>query len=183
MTTASLELHFSHDHTGWQLVFTRFSHPRLDSAAICTRGKNSSALRNAGCFQWTRAVQSLCLILLRYKLSNGQTDDYFVEYGYEGSYASSLDLAISRCPRWIGDMFGRSRRRTPFARQLFLRTNSELRLPGPVYIGVDSILLPSDSIQVFVKQRKLTLNEIGSLLYGIEGRLQSDSNLEQRKSA
>lgn len=150
-----LTLKFESSLERCELVETGFYHPMLCAPLRCVRGKAAGAFKNAGTFQWTRAVHALSLLLIRVKLnappicSPRETVPHTEMpelVGYRGSLAASLDAAISKEPRWLNDMFGTDSRGNCLINRLLSRTNSGLKRPGPVALAFNEKFLEIDQV-------------------------------------
>jgi hypothetical protein len=176
----SLELHFVSDGELVELVLSKFTLPRYGVFALCRRGKSSNVLRATGAFQWTRAVQCLCSYLVKYALHDADSSEPYLQIGGAGSVASSVDLAVAKSPTWVRDVFGCTSRGQSVARKLFIRTNSERRMLGPVVVGVNENLLPPGAIRVFSNGSRVI---DATLLRQLSDRLQSSIDGEQSGNA
>ena len=129
----------------------------------CLRGRQVAA--GIGSFQWTHAVQGLCLLLLGAKSrlveSGGEVGDLV---GHRDSPGASLDYALSKGPRWLFEMFGSDARGRPYATSLLHRINPNRKGPGPVIFFLNSRRLGHEHITVQLGNRTLTsLDEIEAL--------------------
>jgi hypothetical protein len=128
-----------------QLTQTVFSRSGQD-AKLCIRGKTAGSYHNAGTFQWTSAVQGLCVLLIKAHVSHLDPSAGPASIsGLKDSLASSLDYALVKQPLWLTDMFGVDAIGNTYARRLITKSNSQRKLPGPVTLSInDKSLLPSD---------------------------------------
>ena len=118
------------------------------------RGKTSGAYRGYGTFQWTPGVQGLCILMLLEKSANGSSVPQSIQ-GYRGSYAASLDHALSKPPQWLIDIFGWDGNGEPNCKRLFLRSNPGCKQPGAVTVSLNQRQLTSADIRVFVGEREV----------------------------
>jgi len=140
-------------------------------AAHTVRGKLPGAFRAAGTFQWTSAVKALSQLFVRWRLASLDPKIDPVLCGLRGSPALSLDYAITKETLWTIDMFGTEPGGMPAAKLLFLRSNSNLRRPGPVAITVNDRRLSPRALTVSWDGRLLeAANDYRALL----GRLEPD---------
>jgi len=115
---------------------------------ISSRGR--SGLENHHNFPWTLAVKAVSLLLLSAACGEKGTIS-----GGDKSLASSLDYALSKNTAWLSDMFGCDEDAVPIARQIFRRSNSERKRPGPVVISVDTSVVSDHSVTVFLDGKEL----------------------------
>jgi hypothetical protein len=133
------------------------------------RGKSCGAFRGAGSFQWTSAVQGLCVLLLRAKAAAKGSSVEPRLVGEKGSMASSLDYAVSKAPMWISEMFGVQSSGDLVVRRLVLISNSNRKRPGPVVVGLNERFFSPAMIQVRVDGQEVTsLAGLHDLLEKIE---------------
>ncbi len=131
-----------------ELVRVSFTSPITGEERVCVRGKDTGAFgRACGSFQWTHAVRGLSELLLRFASWNGEGALPSLS-GELGSNAAALDFALGKPPAWLREMFGVTLAGEPFARRLFLRSNSELAAAGPVTISVNPKLLTPQEITI-----------------------------------
>ena len=123
------------------------------------RGKTPGAYRSAGSFQWTSAVKALSLLLVKARIA---CSDSFIQ-GETGSMAASLDLAISKQPTWLKDMFGCDQDGLTLARRMILRTNPERKRPGPVSLGLNSNYLDAKNIAIIIDDKIASDEQLVSL--------------------
>lgn len=132
-----------------ELWETTFTHPILQGEAVSVRGKTAGARVGAGTFQWTSGVQALSLLLVRAIYASVGHDAPRAELrGGRGSQAISLDYAISKQVQWLHEMFGTDSIGQLIARRIFLRTNPNCKMPGPVVVAVNEKFLPSENILI-----------------------------------
>ena len=120
------------------------------------RGKTCGAYRGAATFQWTSAVKGITALMVGAKLSELAPNRCARIVGMKGSYASSLDYAISKGTIWLEEMFGNLANGDLVAKRLFLRTNPNMKRPGPVVISVNARILPKEAISVFLDGKIVT---------------------------
>lgn len=134
------------------LVEVAFRRSSESSVLRTVRGKYCYVVPAGGSFQWTRAVKAVTVLLLRTALyGNGISID-----GEAGSLAASLDYALSKEPAWLSEMFGADFQGRAFARRMFQRTNPERKRAGPVTITINSSILDSIRISVYVDEMRLS---------------------------
>ena len=121
-----LKLWFSSDNSP-QLLKTEFEHPLLSEKRTAVRGKSAGAYHDTATFQWTGAVQALCMLCLN--------KDEVLE-GYQGSPASSLDYALSKQPMWLLEMFGWDVNGESLARRIIKRTNTSRKMQAPISLSL-----------------------------------------------
>jgi hypothetical protein len=125
------------------------------------RGKTPGAPKASGSFQWTTAVRALSVLFVRIALSdrNQSLQSMNCLSGHKSSLASSLDYALSKQPQWLQEMFGMGSFGTVYARRLILRTNAERKRPGPVILGLNTVVLKPEKIQIFWNGEAVTARE------------------------
>jgi hypothetical protein len=69
--------------------------------------------------------------------------------GSTGSSAASLDYAISKQPGWIVDMFGMDGSGHSRIRRLIRRSNAERKYPGPVVLGINTLNISPNAIDIW----------------------------------
>jgi len=143
-----------------ELLRTRYSSYTSDEPVECVRGRTAGAYNPGnssviGNFQWTGAVQGLCLLFLRTAASTLSPTIEPTISGEGGSLASSLDYSVSKGTRWITDMFGWRTNGDPIVRFLLKRSNPERKRKGPVVISVNHNALPAGSIHIFVGEKEI----------------------------
>ncbi len=150
-----------------------FQHPLLDRERASVRGKSAGAFRGCHTFQWTPAVQALCVLLLRSKAFGqpASAADYVPPLtGGAGSAAASLDYAISKQPLWLLDVFGLDKQGNCLIKRLVTRTNSERRRGGDVSVALNPAQLGPDDIVIRLHQSEVNdPAELLALARRIEG--------------
>jgi hypothetical protein len=129
---------------------------------ICVRGKTSGAIRGAGSFQWTSAVQALSVLLLRTALIPNDAElgqPTATLSGFGGSLASTLDYALSKQPSWTVEMLGVDGCGNSYLRRLLLRTNPERKYPGPVIVTVNPKIISGQAIEIWWDGQRLNTAE------------------------
>lgn len=127
-----LKLHFVGDDDP-ALFQTEFVCGAVRSYAV--RGKTSGAFAGQGSFHWSIAVRALSVLAVKtYMATKGHPCDPIL-VGDKGSFAASLDYAISKETHWLIDVFGRSEGLMPNFRRVFKRTNSGRKRSGPVAVS------------------------------------------------
>ncbi len=151
---------------------------------ISVRGKTEGASKAQGTFQWSSAVKSLAILLLRHcaQESNQTLDKDATLSGEKGSLACSLDYALSKQPLWLLDMFGTDSKGKNLLRTFLQISNSSLKYPGPVIIRVNEKRLPPEEITVFLEDQKIDCsNELATLARMISSGIRSKIELTQVK--
>jgi len=136
---------------------------------VSTRGRLASP--NArGNFQWSRAVQALAELLLRFKIHSQSGSEHTAELiGTKGSSAASLDYALGKGPSWLVEMFGCDSKGALIARRYFRRINTEMKRAGPVSIHVNSNLLSNSDIHIYLDGCVCQNSTLISILESISG--------------
>jgi GTP cyclohydrolase II/FMN phosphatase YigB (HAD superfamily) len=122
---------------------------------LSVRGKTGGAFDTERTFQWTAAVQGLCILLLK-KAVCSDPDQEITILGGQGSVAASLDYALDKQPAWLADMFGLTVDGNTEARKILRRTNPGRRSKGPVVIGINKTFLPTTAVTVFLDGAQLS---------------------------
>lgn len=182
MTQTTLALWFTRNGERIELERSKFGFAGSSESALCVRGKCGGAYLMAGSFQWTSAVQALCILIVNHKHyyscpreSRTLNEEYIT--GGAASPAASLDYAISKQPLWILDFFGVDDSGLSRTRKLLIRTNPERKRAGSVTIRVKHSALPADNIEIFLDERKLmATNELLSLLETIRKQFGAEGN-------
>jgi hypothetical protein len=139
------------------------------------RGKTSGAFAGQGSFHWSIAVRALSVLALRTLMaSRGHPCDPIL-VGDKGSYAASLDYAISKETHWLLDVFGVSDGEVPNFRRVFKRTNSGRKRSGPVAVSLAKPFLEPGAIAIRLNSSDVDdIKELESLAYRLSGvRLQA----------
>ena len=147
-------LHFIDDGSEIQLSRTEFSHPINSHKRISIRGKNSGAFYGVGTFGWSPGVKGLCKLLCNAKIRAMQ-ETREGEYqphlqGMHRSMASALDSAIYKQCSWLEEMFGTDSEGRLLVVRLLRRSNSCLKLGGPVSLSLNSHFMDPLTISIFV---------------------------------
>lgn len=153
----SFELCFTGD-SAIELQQTAFSSPLVESLQKAIRGKTGGAFGQIGTFQWTPAVQALCVFFLQETLRQ-DSDVAPVFSGEAGSLAASLDSALGKPPQWMLDMFGITESGDAIAKRLILRTNPDRKKPGPVFLSLNAKILSRTQIAVLLNDQPVTKRE------------------------
>ena len=156
-----------------QLDRAAFSHKLLNDPGtrVSMRGRTPGVLpQRTGNFLWSNGVRAMCLLFVQTQLAECQQQECkngarFLPYleGDRLSPASSLDLALSKTPLWLQDLFGLDSRNHSIAHRMFRRSNPELKRPGPVLVSLNQEFLPSSSVVIFVNGVIASLTELRSL--------------------
>ncbi len=151
-----------------ELVEASFAHASFDRPLVVRRGKGTFDGK-VGSFQWTSAVRALSELALRSFLwGHAGTGTQPLLSGERGSLASSLDLALTKEPNWLAEMFGVDSLGTLLAKRVFLRSNSNLKRPGPVEVRLnDAFLDPRLIVVRALDGRELSLLEVEELIQRI----------------
>jgi hypothetical protein len=157
MSENQLTLYFEGD-SAVELVQTQFRRSVDTSLYICRRGKVASELTATGCFQWTSAVKALALLFVTLGLPEQSCPQRAARCisGHKGSLAASLDYALSKQPKWLQEMFGMGSYGTAYARRIILRTNAERKRPGPVTLGLNTVVLKPTNVEIFWNRERIT---------------------------
>jgi len=143
------------DESFLELMETEFSHPLLPNSISTVRGKTSGAYLNLASFQWTASVRALCLLFVEAVLRADLPSNIEpLMKGKRGSLAASLDLALSKKPLWLLDMFGVDSQGESILRRMVRRTNSEMKRPGPVLLSLSPNVLAPSEIFFFIGTRR-----------------------------
>ncbi len=168
--TAQIKLWFTCANAP-ELQKVSFCHPLLKEDALSIRGKTSGAFSPLpgtkpkevsvgwGSFQWSQAVQALCILLLRTAACTGageNTKPLPQLSGVRGSPAASLDFALGKPPVWLQDMFGLTNKGEALGKRLFCRTNPELKYPGPVILSLNTRQISPEHIYVYWDELPIT---------------------------
>jgi hypothetical protein len=129
------------------------------------RGKTSGAFTGQGSFHWSIAVRALSVLAIQTSMAAlGHPCDPIL-VGEKGSYAASLDYAISKETHWLIDVFGVSDGEVPNFRRVFKRTNSGRKRSGPVAVSFSKSFLQLGAISVRLNSFDLrTISELQSLI-------------------
>ncbi|MCB0343606.1 MAG: hypothetical protein KDD66_00740 [Bdellovibrionales bacterium] len=124
---------------------------------ISARGNTSGAYFGAGSFRWSSAVQALTVLGIECaEISARGTSQKVVISGTRGSGAASLDYAIGKNTNWLHELFGEDASGRPLCRQIFKRSNPELRRSGPAEVSFNPSLIAPDGIKIFVENELCT---------------------------
>lgn len=143
MASCQLHLYFTKG-PAYELYRLRFRNAQ-GSEVTAVRGKSEGAHRGAASFQWTAAVRALSLLAVQSRLL-GATDGALS--GGRGSPAAALDYALGKPPRWLQELFGDQEKRIG---RYFLRSNPELKQPGPVTVRFSERLIDQSAITIEVQ--------------------------------
>lgn len=167
-----------------ELLETCCQHPGDARPLRCVRGKTSGAFSGYGTFLWSSAVQAISLLFVRAKIIEATNPRNFpcpLLQGFRGSSASSLDMSISAKTNWLAEMFGHDSLGEPMARRIFTRSNSSLKLPGPVTIGINARRLALDDIEITLGSRSAELRELVSLERHLSGMFAGRESLTMKE--
>jgi hypothetical protein len=165
----------------------RFSHSLLSRDQISYRGKGGNRIFGDYSFQWSPAVRAMSILLLWTK---GGYINPFTRYpfsmttlsGAQGTYAASLDYALSKKPLWLLDMFGVDSSGEAIARRIFIRGNSERKRGGEVVIAINTVHVPASSIEVVCNGKLLNGLESVTLGHILAQKPKSTKALEMEES-
>ncbi len=166
-----------------ELFQTRFSTGCHNPPLLAVRGKTSGAYRNAGSFHFSAAVRALCILCVKSVLADKSqpSPTLPIIVGFRGSLVASLDYALTKQPGWLIDMFGCDTGGRPMGQRLLCRTNSHLKRPGPVAIGLNAHALSAENIHISWNGQRVedeqTLRELLSLLGEHEAAAQPEAIL------
>ena len=140
-----------------ELTRTSFRSPYIPDEIVAVRGKTGGAYRTSITFQWTCAVQAVCILLLRTvaRCKLGHQSAPPLLHGGKGSLAASLDSSISKQTAWQ-DLFGATAGGEPLIRRIISRSNAGLRRAGPVVLSLNERILPPSAIKGYIDDRLLT---------------------------
>jgi hypothetical protein len=170
MSENALKLYFEGQNKPG-LVETHFKRATDNSLHVCIRGKTPGAPKASGSFQWTTAVRALSVLFVRIAISdrNQSLQSMNCLSGHKSSLASSLDYALSKQPQWLQEMFGMGSFGTVYARRLILRTNAERKRPGPVILGLNTVVLKPERIQIYCNSELISSSDgLANLLAALE---------------
>ena len=175
---------YFHSHPQAELTEVRCESLRGQEEPLWSvRGKTVGPFQATGTFQWTRAVQALSLLVVRYVLFSNGCDlgvNGHLLTGGKRTFAAALDRAIRRDSHWLSDMFGRNSRNIAMARYLFIRSNSGMKRPGPVSVAINDKVLPLYSIKIYLNGEEVSdLGTLRGLLKNLEGTFGQDGELKQ----
>jgi hypothetical protein len=182
MSDRTLQLDFA-GTSKVELFQTRFSAGCQNPPLLTVRGKTSGAYGNAGSFHFSSAVRALCILCVKSVLADKSPPSPALPIilGFRGSLVASLDYAITKQPAWLIDMFGCDTSGRPIGQRLLCRTNSHLKRPGPVAIGLNTHALAAENIHIFWNEEKVedvaTLRQLLSLLGESEAAAHPESTL------
>lgn len=157
-----LKLHFVGDNDP-SLFQTEFVCGAIRSSAV--RGKTSGAFAGQGSFHWSSAVRALSVLAIKtFMAGKGHPCDPIL-VGDKGSFAASLDYAISKETHWLIDVFGLSDGRVPNFRRVFKRTNSGRKRSGPVAVSFAKAFAQPGAILIRLNSYDVTsLADLNTLL-------------------
>lgn len=166
-----LALKFLSNNSTAELFESHFFSPIVSRELRCTRGRQSFTENVEGTFLWSSAVMSMCALLLKAKTAHLiRTDEngWSQEAGLSSDssdWATSIDFALSKKPRWLLDMFGVDSTGQPITKRLFIRMNPERKRSGPVWVSVNPQFLDPSYLSIFLDGTELkTVEQIRSLL-------------------
>ncbi len=155
ITNSSLSLWFVKGKSSApELWRTEFLCPLLKEKIVCIRGRTAGVLRQAGSFQWTSGVQALSYLLVS-SLASIPEKESFALCGFRGSSALALDYSLSKKPLWLLDMFGSDSSGAPIALRMFIRSNPEGKLPGPIMISLNERFFSRQQIKIFLNDSEV----------------------------
>jgi tetratricopeptide (TPR) repeat protein len=121
-----------------------------------------AANRSPNTFRWTRALQAMIVVLLRWAAWGRQKSSLHetvpsVE-GHRGSMAASIDAALSKnVSSWIDSLFGSTDEDRPVLELLIDRSNREFKNhpDQPVVLSLNTHQLSPQNIHLFFNEKKL----------------------------
>lgn len=136
-----------------RLVRTEFRHSRLSVAV-----KKARRGSERGNIKWTRGVQAICALLLRWAAWGARRREdnaarMPVLEGGKSSPASTLSYALGKEELyWVADLFGRNRKGERLLGELLVIRNRDFSAvkSEPISLAFDERLLPPDCIKVWV---------------------------------
>lgn len=134
-----------------ELVQTCFQLNASSASLKCVRGRTAGAHKGCGTFLWSNAVQAMAILFVRAKLGEEGGvlyQDGPLLQGSTRSPASSLDMSISARTAWLFEMFGSDAGGGSLARRIFSRSNSGMKLPGAVSVGLNHRLIRPDEVTI-----------------------------------
>ncbi len=133
--------------------------------SYAVRGKTSGAFAGQGSFHWSIAVRALSVLAIKTFMAGKGHDCDPILVGDKGSFAASLDYAISKETHWLIDVFGISDGLVPNFRKVFKRTNSGRKRSGPVAVSFATPLVQPGAIHIRLNSHDVTsLSELSALL-------------------
>lgn len=144
-----------------ELIKTTFKCQQLPKEILAVRGKTAGAYSTGATFQWTSAVQSLSVLLLKavYRSKIGERTHEPLLEGGKGSMAASLDASLYKQTAWLSDVFGANSNGEALSKRILLRTNPGRRRFGPVMVSLNEHILPASSIQIYLDNRLVSSSE------------------------
>ncbi|MCB0337661.1 MAG: hypothetical protein KDD62_15200, partial [Bdellovibrionales bacterium] len=171
MNAISLQFSSATDPQLSEVVFVKSgSNESFHSA----RGKTSGAIGSHRTFQWTAAVKGLALLFISAKMEDiDNAHERKATLGFlsggKGSFAASLDYALSKQPAWLCEMFGTSSNGNAYARQIILRSNPERKSAGPVSLSIRKAKFNRSSITIKLDGQECREGDLLALYQGIAG--------------
>ena len=155
-TKAELDLWFASGEKT-ELIQTNFRCPLLYKEVCAVRGKTAGAFSTDITFQWTSAVQSICVLLLKASAlaKEGKGIDRPIMEGYKGSMAASLDDSLYKQTAWLS-LFGANIKGDSLSKRLFPRTNPGRRRFGPVSISLNEKVLKAENINIYMNSQLIS---------------------------
>jgi len=154
-----------------ELVATLYFCPITGRELRSIRGRVSPSRSGLGTFQWTSAVIALSIAFLRARIVHeaGSADKDWTEQaslqGRSGSFAASLDFALSKEPLWLQEMFGVDSSGNAIGRRIFTRVNSEGKRVGPTSVILNrSFIAPSDIMILLNGKSVVEIHELRDVL-------------------
>lgn len=126
----------------------------------------------------------MCILCVKSVLmsKSGLTETLPIILGFRGSLVASLDYALAKQPVWIVEMFGCDMNGRSIGQRLFSRTNSHLKRPGPVAMGLNIKALAPENIHIFWNEQRVEdtgdLQTLLSSLGGSEAAVHPEATLK-----
>ncbi|RIL07274.1 MAG: hypothetical protein DCC75_10145 [Proteobacteria bacterium] len=133
-----------------------FEHMLLPGPLHALRGKGFDLNSGEGSFQWSAALQGLCLLLLGARINLG--GDASIS-GQRGSPASSLDYALTKGTSWLRDLFGSDSRGNLLAQRLIKRSNTECKKGGEVKLALNQEFLSRSNVRIYLNGKRIDSEE------------------------
>ena len=154
-----------------ELTSTLYFCPFFGRTIRSIRGRTTPSRSGVGTFQWTSAVIALSVAFLRARyaetigaVANEWTEKAAIQ-GRSGSFAASLDFALSKGPLWLQEMFGIDSNGYATGRRIFTRVNSEGKRVGPTTVVVNRAYIEPQGIEILLNKKLLsTSDELHDLL-------------------
>jgi len=181
------------EHPRLKLTFSGTLRPKLDQTDFSSSPQSEPLIARRGAseqFTWTAGVKALCLFFLHYLTDFKANRDNRQPFVYDGDRedpAKSLDDALGQRPEkkggktWMAHMFGvHPSGKTTCLSEYITRLNPGQEDPTePFQLALEIALFPQESVEVFVKTRKITDRKE---LLGLAGQIEEQWLLEPRRT-